>query len=355
MTHVTVALHFPISDLRVSLEMPGSRVEFIVDDYSCAIMFPQVDFVNERIKWQSAYATTGRHPVGGRPTEYVIRELRIEVQVPSSGTIFVTPGADGKEPTVRHNFDVESLFATGEKIVNKALRRYLDYVRFRHEQYWLRSSSIVHRNVYNEVIDSTGHVIASNLNDRRGTVAPQSGDEGLLTEAKSKSIISQLEQDVGIELEEELLADARFMGWPPKDPYYRLATVLAAMACELKIKNTLVRLARPDQQELVEFILKNYRDVAYALIHLYDSGLKAVCGRSLREDDRELYKRINELFEIRNAIVHRGGTSQYTPDEGDIAKWTNYLRHARSAFEYLERLCPTGPPLSSEVDPASGS
>lgn len=355
MTHVTVALHFPISELRVSSEMPGSRVECIVDDYSCAIIFPQIDFVNECIKWQSTDATTGRHPVGGRPTEYIIRELRIETQVQSSGSTFVTLGVDGEESTVTHNFDVKSLFATGEEIANKVLRRYLDYVRFRHEQYWLRSSSIVHRNVYNEVIDSTGRAIESNLNDRRGIVAPQSGEDGLLTVAKSNSIVSQIEQDVGIELEEELLADARFIGWPPKDPYYRLATVLAAMACELKIKNTLVRLARPDQQELVEFILKNYRDVAYALIHLYDSGLKAVCGRSLREDDRELYKRINELFEIRNAIVHRGGTCQYTPAEGDIVKWSSYLRHARSAFEYLESLSLARQPLSSEVDPARGS
>lgn len=254
------------------------------------------------------------------------------------GPILVTPGTEGEESKVAYDFDVESVFKVGEDLGNRVLRQYLDHVRFRYEQYWLRSSSVVHRATYNEMVDPQGRVVGSNYSDGRAVAVMTSGEDGLLTPEKSGNIASQIEQGREIELSEGILADARFMGWPAKNPYYRQAIVLAAMACELKVKDTIRRLAKPSQEELVRLILESPRDVTLAAIFLYSKGLKAVYGRSLKEDNRELYNRIDELLQIRNAIIHKGGSCKHTPADDDIAGWLTYLRRARDAFDYLESL-----------------
>lgn len=58
--------------------------------------------------------------------------------------------------------------------------------------------------------------------------------------------------------------------------------------------------------------------------------MKAVAGRSQREDDRELWKQVNRLVEIRNNVAHRGHMA--TSDEADEC-----LGAAVRAFRWLDR------------------
>ena len=41
---------------------------------------------------------------------------------------------------------------------------------------------------------------------------------------------------------------------------------------------------------------------------LFDEPLRIVRGKSFRKSDKDLFKRIQRLFEKRNAVVHRGAT-----------------------------------------------
>lgn len=68
-----------------------------------------------------------------------------------------------------------------------------------------------------------------------------------------------------------------------------------------------------------------------AAASLFDKGLKAVCGKSLREEDRNLYKAIDLLFQDRNKIAHRGGAG-LSPD--DTLK--EHIRSAKSVFKWLD-------------------
>src|SRR5207244_2004816 len=106
---------------------------------------------------------------------------------------------------------------------------------------------------------------------------------------------------------DELLADARFYAWHASQPNPRIAVLLAAIATEVRIKAFLTSSATPEQAPLVNLILSSPQDVSLAAVSLFDKGLLAVCGRSLRADDPAGYKALIGLFEARNKLAHRGG------------------------------------------------
>ena len=107
--------------------------------------------------------------------------------------------------------------------------------------------------------------------------------------------------------------------------------LLTAVSCEIKIKDALLFLAKSDQRPLVEWLLESPRDFSVAAVALFDNGLKSICGRSLREDDRFLFKCIQRLFEARNRVAHRGAEISYN----DVAIHVNM---ANAAFAYLDRV-----------------
>ena len=109
--------------------------------------------------------------------------------------------------------------------------------------------------------------------------------------------------DVG--LPNELLADAKYLAWIREPADLHLAVLLAAMACEAKIKGLLRDRARsPEQLGLVEVIIDNPRDVTVAVASLFNLPAKAVLGRSMKEENKTLFRATEALFSTRNAIAH---------------------------------------------------
>jgi hypothetical protein len=111
-----------------------------------------------------------------------------------------------------------------------------------------------------------------------------------------------------------------------------LGLLLAAIACEAKIKTLLVEIATTSQQPLVELVLDNPRDFSLAAAALFDKGLEAVTGVSMRRANRDLYKSVEDLFVHRNRFVHR---RDMTLDESTIGA---DLTAARAAFAWLDDL-----------------
>lgn len=104
---------------------------------------------------------------------------------------------------------------------------------------------------------------------------------------------------------------------------------MAAIACEVAVKQSLRDAARPEQQELVELVLSSPRDVSLAAATLFDKGCKAVVTRSLKEENASLYKRVDKLFQDRNKIAYRGGEGL----TDDVL--AEHVATAREALEWL--------------------
>ena len=70
-----------------------------------------------------------------------------------------------------------------------------------------------------------------------------------------------------------------------------------------------------------------------AAVSLYDKGLRAVVGRSLRDDDRESYKALIRLFEVRNRLAHRGNDASIADEDAAEA-----VAASATASRYLQSL-----------------
>ena len=86
----------------------------------------------------------------------------------------------------------------------------------------------------------------------------------------------------------------------------RRAVLLAAIAAEVRIRDALREKTPASREELVEVILKNYREIDIAIGQLPHKVMKAAVGRSLQEDDSELFGRVQALFQLRNEVAHWG-------------------------------------------------
>ncbi|MFN0105557.1 MAG: hypothetical protein ACKV2U_26155 [Bryobacteraceae bacterium] len=127
---------------------------------------------------------------------------------------------------------------------------------------------------------------------------------------------------------ETLLADALyFIQLNPPDSHR--AVLIAAIACEVKVKDALRKKTPTERLPLVNLILENPRDWSMAAQALYDKVTKAAFGRSLKDENRILFKEIGELFELRNKIAHKG-------EKPDQAESKRLVRAGRRAFAWLD-------------------
>lgn len=124
-----------------------------------------------------------------------------------------------------------------------------------------------------------------------------------------------------------MLADALYFA-DRFDPDLRRALLLAAIACELKIKEVLRTKASSSQRELVELLLANPRDFTMQAAGLFDKALRATLGCSLRERNKGLYKRTERLFQLRNKLAHEG----QAPEDAAI----DCVSAAREVFAWLD-------------------
>lgn len=129
-----------------------------------------------------------------------------------------------------------------------------------------------------------------------------------------------------------LLADAKYLSWIRRPRDLRLGVLLAAIACEAKIKETLTRLADAARTPLLDLVLDNPRDVTVATVVHLDKTARAVSGRSLREENGELWKAANKLFATRNRIAH--GKAQQPTNED----MTSAVHAAVDIFDWIDSL-----------------
>ncbi len=143
--------------------------------------------------------------------------------------------------------------------------------------------------------------------------------------------IEQVSRDDEPPVAETLLADAEYYARHAISDVRR-AVLMAAIACEVKVKAILRDRATEAQRSLVDFALENPREITItAAGGLFDKFMLATLGRSLRQDDRQLFRDIEALYTVRNRIAHGG----LMPDEAEAGR---VVRAARRCFTWLDSL-----------------
>jgi hypothetical protein len=167
------------------------------------------------------------------------------------------------------------------------------------------------------LIDVEAGGVVRNVGLPQPMVLYAASEESALSREALGGIVDRLRQGLSPPASDELLADARetLVGSGAESARsaarrdVRRAILLAAIASEVKIRDTLRRKTPDHRRELVEVILKNWREVDIAIAQLPHKAMKAAVGRSLHEDDPGLFEAVVTLFNRRNAVAHRGEAS----------------------------------------------
>jgi hypothetical protein len=227
------------------------------------------------------------------------------------------------------------------KLAERVVADFLDQLRHL-GQTWLGSTGTIPYSVapYSVTFDDeTGYRFKFG---HGGTYTVQvQRDEASLTKETLAPIRDALEASQGIPLASAFLADAEyFLGCGMRNETQsdlQRAVLLAAIACELKVKETLREKAFQGASALVDVLINSPRDFSMSVASLCDKAMKVAVGHSLKEDNRELYKALVEtnrkdsLFQNRNAIVHSGRI--VIPD---VVRQN--VHAAREVYDWLDKL-----------------
>jgi hypothetical protein len=214
-------------------------------------------------------------------------------------------------------------------LAGEAVGKLTAWARILHDQPWLGlSSDFPTQTGWQGILNAeTGEPVPGTVREPVGIRLLS--EDAALDAGAMESIIDRTRRGDPLPIAESLLRDAEYLAWHMHPSDLVRAGLLAAIACEAKIKSTLRNLAPAGTRDLLDLVIDNSREVTLQAASLFHLGARATVGRSLKDEQPNLYKRIVRLFELRNGIAHR----EEFPDEleaGDV------VRAARAAFDWLE-------------------
>src|ERR1035438_5171317 len=283
--------YFALRGLLIRSELLDTRIEFCRSGFRVEVVFP-----GRRTYWEREIPGPLRvfYEVGTHKQGFAVETLKV---------IVYGEGPRGKddEGSLEH---LRKSFQVAETTVAELV----EWARI-HGQPWLGLHGQPMRRVGPLLLGDDSDDIADygfsedTLPEIKETI-PNYEIEASLHAAITPSLSEHLSRtSATLPIAESLLADAfYFIGLDPPD--CQRAVLIAAIACEVKVKDTLRQKVSADHLPLVELILENPRDWSLAAPALFDKGIEAALGRSLRSDDRAVYKGITRLFEARNRIAH---------------------------------------------------
>jgi hypothetical protein len=348
MSIATAVLYFDVEGLEVHSDLLGTRHSSLVDGHTCTLIFPrdQNDFDNPSGS-NHVQLFDGWTEVDGQRVRYRVRWVKVEVEIPCDLTAADFPaGASVGE----RDWQVFDILKAATRIASDFVGRVMRQVNVTYKQYWLGPTvkQFEHgwRGAY--LVDRNGERIPLNLAVSLGRVAMHPNAQAP-TGVEFEALVHGVGDggDAVMPLAETLLVDA-LRASEDLHPDLRVATLLAAVACEVKIKQAMRRLATPEQEALVSALLENPHDWSMAANELFNKGIKAVCGRSMRDEDRPLWNAVKLLFTERNKIAHKGGEGL----NEDILK--DHCKVANRAFVWVDGvIADASQPWDGSASPAS--
>jgi hypothetical protein len=226
------------------------------------------------------------------------------------------------ESTVSSQDPREADKSDGQRALNEALEvaltvaeEFLQWLRVSAGQYWLAASHEPPQTIGTaDLLDIESGRRVPNIGYDQPLVMYSQSEETALSRDVLSDVIGRLGEGRKARSADLLLADARetLAGTGSESALaasrrdVRRAVLLAAIASEVKIKDTLREKSPSHRRDLVDVILKGWREVDIAIAELPHKAMRAAVGRSLHEDDPALFDAVKELFNRRNRIAHYG-------------------------------------------------
>lgn len=303
---LTLAIEFDVENLRVAPATSAWSTVFRFDNHLFSIgVAPRLHSQTEAISASCIL-------------------VAVQLQTAFSGQEFCST-SDGGDPV---GAQALMQFTAAMHAAVTFVESHVDHLRIELSQPWLASSA-------NRVRPAMPAVVIDEEFRTRtvpfgyGPIQLRSSAPVQLDDSIRERLIAQTISGVAADFARTILADAQYLSYQ-NDPDIRLILLLSAVSCEVKIKETLRLLAVEEQKDLVDLLIGSPRDFSLAAATLFDSGLRAVSGRSLREDDRDLYNGLSKLYQDRNAVAHRGRRASELQSPG------TYLSVAERVFQYLD-------------------
>ena len=321
----TASFHFEANELWVDSELLGASIPLERDGRRCELTFPEDNTSFGLDTSRDQPAVVGWSGTTDNPREQAaVIIIRVTVEIDAD----FRPEDISDRPTFEA---LHSLLAEAAVTAKGIVSDLYSWVRAAKGQHWLEPQYAAPVLTWmTDVRDADGNRLPTGYHDPL-VVHAHSGPG--LKRSDVEEVLSKAAHGEEPDLADQLLADAHFYLWRAHPPNPRIVVVLAAIAAEVRIKTFLTAHASSEQAQLVDLILSHPRDVSMAAVSLYDKGLLAVMGRSLREDDKAAYKALVGLFEVRNKVAHRGGS-----DSLDSRSVSEAVAAADGAFAYLASL-----------------
>ena len=283
--------YFATRGLLVRSELLNTQLEFCRDNFRIEILFP-----GERNHWSRGMPGPLLHVIYKNAMKSFAIES-VKVMVYGEG-----PRGEDTEGSIDH-------LRKSFKIAEAAVAELIEWARIcgqpwlgPYGQPVLRVGDYLLGDESVDVADYSFHDALPETEER----VPDYEIEASLDATSTSALLGHLAgSSKPLPMPETLLADALyFIGLNPPD--YQRAVLIAAIACEVKVRDTLRRKVSADRLPLIELILENPRDWSVAALALFDKAMAAAIGRSLKAHDNQMYKDVGRLFEVRNRIAHRG-------------------------------------------------
>jgi hypothetical protein len=336
---LTAICHFQVLGLWVNTEFLGTRETITYFGHKITLIYPegQADFgINPH---DSGLCTLGVYRYDfsefSEFSDFTARDvliIRAEIEVDEDPAAQISA-------SVEH--DAEPLYWQCTAILTESIniacafvQEYLDLVRYQLGQHWLGPSAWQVRPTWLcELLDNEGnklpaeYIVGFPIKDQFRD--PQS----VISRDVHTTLLRKISEGTKPKVAEILLNDAKYVGLESDHPDLRQAVLLAAIACEVKVKDVLTALASPDQKPILSRLLGNPRGRSMSAAALFDKGMDSICNRSLRKEDMTLYRNIEHLFQDRNKIAHKGGKGV-----SDDKVLRGHIKAATWAFVWLNEL-----------------
>lgn len=202
----------------------------------------------------------------------------------------------------------QTVMREGQQICDEVAQDFLRWLRASSRQPWLGLSAAPPQQYGRGGLyyAETGHGI---LGTGPGQSLTIRSSRLRLERDELDSLTRKLAERAAVPVSQALLADAWHLGAGPEVPDAERAVLLAAIACEVRTQEFLRDHVDADLQPLLEVTLRRTSTLSVLLHDVF----QAVLGTSLKSTNRALYKRVDNLTQQRNAIVHEG-QSRPTPE-----------------------------------------
>ncbi len=197
--------------------------------------------------------------------------------------------------------EIDKSWYRGVEIANREITRFVAWLRVETAQSWLGTGdepSTQYGRSYLREVGQDNFLIAYG---EQQSVTMRHGEIGANVQSLER-IRSRLNVDEDVPPELELFADARFFARESDLVDGQRAVLAASMSAEIAAKKAILRRTPAERLPAVELLLKTRSNVP----DLVSEIAKASIDRSLKVENPELLRQLQELNTLRNQIVHTG-------------------------------------------------